>query len=121
MKRKSSVTTKSSAAVTVGLDLGDRKHAICALSEEAEVLHQGTVPNSRESLTRLSRRYPGALFVMEVGMHSPWTSRFLQDLVHRHGNYQMRCLDFQTILVPEPARRTRGLTMGVFPGTPGSW
>ena len=76
-------TKSSSAAVTVGLDLGDRKHALCALSANAEVLREGTIPNSRESLTRLSRRYPGALIVMEVGMHSPWTSGFLQELGHR--------------------------------------
>jgi transposase len=31
----------------------------------------------------LSRRNPGALMVMEVGMQSPWISRFMSDLGHR--------------------------------------
>ena len=73
----------NSSSLTIGLDLGDRKHAICVLSKDAEVLREGTITNSRESLTRLSRRHPRALIVMEVGMHSPWTSRFFQELGHR--------------------------------------
>jgi transposase len=46
-------------------------------------LKQETITNSRGSLVALSRRYPGALVAMEVGMHSPWTSRFLKELGHR--------------------------------------
>lgn len=71
------------SAITIGIDLGDRKHAVCVLDAEGEILKQETITNSRGSLTALSRRYPGALMVMEVGMHSPWTSRFLSGLGHR--------------------------------------
>ncbi len=74
--------TKSSA-ITIGLDLGDRKHAVCVLNARGEVHKQEVITNSRASLTALSRRHPGALMVMEVGMHSPWTSRFLKQLGHR--------------------------------------
>lgn len=35
-----------------------------------------------QSLRRLSKKYPGALMVMEVGSHSPWISRFFQGLDH---------------------------------------
>lgn len=75
-------TTKSSA-ITIGIDLGDRKHAVCVLDAKGEVLKQESIANTRGSLTVLSRRYPGALMVMEVGTHSPWTSRFLEGLGHR--------------------------------------
>jgi transposase len=74
--------TKSSA-ITIGLDLGDRKHAVCVLDAKGEILKQESIANTRPSLTALSRRHPGALVVMEVGMHSPWTSRFLKELGHR--------------------------------------
>jgi len=79
MKQKSS----SSSAITIGIDLGDRKHAVCVLDAKGEILKQESIANNRGSLTALSRRHPGALMVMEVGTHSPWTSRFLEDLGHR--------------------------------------
>jgi transposase len=72
-----------SSAITIGLDLGDRKHSVCVLDAKGEILKQETITNSRGSLVALSRRYPGALVAMEVGMHSPWTSRFLKELGHR--------------------------------------
>lgn len=75
-------TTKSSA-ITIGIDLGDRKHAVCVLDAKGKVLKQESITNNRGSLTALSRRHPGALMVMEVGTHSPWTSRFLEGLRHR--------------------------------------
>ena len=72
-----------SSAITIGLDLGDKKHAVCVLDAKGEILKQESIINNRTSLTALHRRYPGAVMVMEVGMHSPWTSRFLKDLGHR--------------------------------------
>jgi transposase len=74
---------KKNSSTTIGLDLGDRKHAVCALSGRAQVLWEGSIANDRASLRELSRKYPGALIVMEVGMQSPWTSRFFQELGHR--------------------------------------
>jgi len=71
------------SAITIGIDLGDRKHAVCVLDAKGEILKQETITNSRGSLTALRRRQPGALMVMEVGMHSPWPSRFLKDIGHR--------------------------------------
>ena len=72
-----------SSTFTIGIDLGDRKHAVCVLDAKGDIVKQESIINSRPSLTALNRRYPGALMVMEVGMHSPWTSRFLKDLGHR--------------------------------------
>lgn len=64
-------------SITIGLDLGDLKHALCVLNAEGEVLEERTITNHRESLRRLSQKYPGARVAMEVGTHSPWISRFL--------------------------------------------
>jgi transposase len=75
---------KPTEEIVVGIDLGDRKHAICALQRsEGEILEERTITNHRESLRRLSQKYPGALIVFEVGSHSPWTSRFFESLGHR--------------------------------------
>jgi transposase len=76
MKRNSSKTT-------IGLDLGDRKHAVCVLAGDGEVEQEGSVPNTREDLEELSASYGGALIVMEVGMQSPWVSRFFKEWGHR--------------------------------------
>ena len=68
---------------TVGIDLGDKKHAICVLNDLGEPIDERSITNHRESIRRLSQKYPEALMVMEVGSHSPWISRFLTELNHR--------------------------------------
>jgi transposase len=69
-------------SITIGLDLGDKKHAICVLNQAGEIIDERTITNHKESLRRLSLKYPGARIAHEVGSHSPWTSRFLKSLGH---------------------------------------
>lgn len=64
--------------ITIGLDLGDRRHRFCVLGENGEVLEEGSVGNNRAALSELGGRYPEALVVMEAGCHSPWVSRHLE-------------------------------------------
>jgi len=71
--------TKSSK-ITVGLDLGDRRHRFCALGSKGEVVEEGTIANERRALAKLTLRYRGALAIMEAGAHSPWISRHLEEL-----------------------------------------
>src|SRR5260370_32947283 len=66
-----------SSHITVGLDLGDRRHRFCALDERGEVVEEGSICNERDSLRKLAGRYHGALGVMEAGAHSPWIGRCL--------------------------------------------
>ncbi len=68
--------------LTIGIDLGDRQHAVCVLSAAGEILAEESIPNTRECLTACARQYPGATFVMETGTHSPWVSRLLASLGH---------------------------------------
>lgn len=75
--------TKTSSTRTIEIDLGDRKHAVCVLDAEGGIVTEQTIANTRESLTKLSAEHPGALVVIEVGMNSPWISRFLEALGHR--------------------------------------
>ena len=65
--------------MTIGLDLGDRRHRFCVLDGAGKVIEEGTVGNDRVSLGQLSQRYRGALAVLEAGCHSPWISRYLQE------------------------------------------
>ena len=43
-------------------------------------MKEATIHNERGELTELTRQYPGATVVMEAGTHSPWVSRYLQEL-----------------------------------------
>ena len=54
-----------SSSKTIELDLGDRKHAVCALDAKGTILKEESITNTRGSLAALSRRHPGALVVME--------------------------------------------------------
>lgn len=69
-------------SITIGLDLGDKKHAICVLNKAGEIIDERSITNHRESLRRLSQKYPKARIALEVGTHSPWTSRMLGELGH---------------------------------------
>ncbi|HZD08658.1 MAG TPA: IS110 family transposase [Candidatus Limnocylindrales bacterium] len=66
--------------ITIGLDLGDRRHRLCVLNEEGEVVEEASIVNERTGLAELAGRYPGAVVVMEAGCHSPWISRYLEGL-----------------------------------------
>ena len=68
--------------LTIGLDLGDRRHHACVLDAEGEIVAEEVIVNTREVLSAFCARYPGATFVMETGMHSPWISRVLTALGH---------------------------------------
>lgn len=69
----------------IGVDLGDKKHHVCVTDKDGTILVEQAIPNSPQQLQRLATQYPGALVAIEVGGHSPWVSRLLED----HG---CRCL-----------------------------
>lgn len=71
--------TKPISHCTIGLDLGDRRHAICVLDRSGEIIDERTIANDRESLGSLAKNYPKARLALEVGSHSPWVSRFLKE------------------------------------------
>lgn len=65
---------------TIGIDLGDKKHHLCILDAHGEILEQRTITNSRSALDKTFKDYRGSLAIMEVGTHSPWISRFLENM-----------------------------------------
>ena len=68
--------------MTVGIDLGDRNHAMCVMDGAGEIVEERKIVNDREALRLVSERYEGARIVMEVGSHSPWISRLFEEQGH---------------------------------------
>src|SRR6476660_4625556 len=73
-------TARKKKQIMIGLDLGDRRHTYCVLDEAGKIAREGSLCNTREQLAAMARSYPGATAAMEAGTHSPWVSRFLQEL-----------------------------------------
>ena len=69
--------------LTIGLDLGDRRHTACVLDASGEILAEEVIVNTRECLAAFSARFPTATMVMETGTHSPWVSRLFEARGHR--------------------------------------
>lgn len=66
----------------MGLDLGDRTSHVCVLDAEGDVAAESTVATTRAGMARWFRGKGRLRVVMEVGTHSPWVSRLLNDLGH---------------------------------------
>lgn len=78
---RESVNTKQ-AAITVGIDLGDRFSRYCVVSEEGEVVEEGRLPTTTAALERHFAKEAKQRIAMECGTHSPWVSRLLQVMGH---------------------------------------
>ena len=71
---------KKSSTWTVGLDLADQFSQVCVLNEEGEVVDEGRVRMTEAALRARFAALPQAVIVMEVGTHSPWVSRLLDEI-----------------------------------------
>jgi transposase len=67
---------------TIGLDLGDRTSAWCAVDAAGTVTTRGTIGTTPAALTALAAQHPGARVILEAGTHSPWVSRQLAAAGH---------------------------------------
>ena len=68
--------------VTIGLDLGDRTSHTYELTAAGLCQRQATVPTTRVGLTRYFAERPRTRVVYEVGTHSAWVTRLLEQLGH---------------------------------------
>ena len=68
--------------LTIGLDLGDRSSSWCALDSSGEVLGRGEVVTEKQPLEVFFGQIPASLVALEVGTHSAWVSRVLEELGH---------------------------------------
>lgn len=77
------MTKRSTAAMTVGLDLGDRFSSACVLDTgSGELLQEWRLRTTRAALARRFAGQPAMRIALEVGTHSPWISRLLASWGH---------------------------------------
>jgi transposase len=73
---------KQQEHLTVGLDVGDKYSQLCVLDGAAEVLEEARIRTTPVALRRRFEALDPSLVALEVGAHSPWVSRVLEDLGH---------------------------------------
>jgi hypothetical protein len=56
---------KTPSTTTIGIDLGDKKHAICVIDASGTIIDERSITNHRESLRRLAKKYPKARVALE--------------------------------------------------------
>jgi transposase len=75
--------SKGTPRMTVGVDLGDRYSYVCFLdTESGEVLEESRVRTTPEAFQRRFGAERHLHIAIEVGTHSPWVSRLLQECGH---------------------------------------
>ena len=68
--------------ITVGMDMGDKKHNICIIDAEGEVIKRSTVSNTAIGIRKYFSKLPPCLVAMEAGTHSRWVSNIIDELGH---------------------------------------
>jgi transposase len=80
---KSSTRYTSESGMTVGIDVGDKYCHICVLDQEADIVEEVRVPTRKAALRAKLVSMRPSLVVMEVGSHSRWLSRLIEELGHK--------------------------------------
>jgi transposase len=66
--------------ITIGMDLGDKTSRYCVLGEQGEVVSESSVATTRKAMLGKFGPMQRCRIAIEVGTHSPWLSRMLNDL-----------------------------------------
>lgn len=80
--KKVSTEQNGQPALTVGLDVSDRKCQVCALDAGGEVMFTSVVALTEAALTMQFKGLEQARIVFEVGGHSRWLSSLFEDMGH---------------------------------------
>jgi len=75
-----SISMASTSAV--GLDVGDRFTYLCAVDERGEIVHERRLQTTPQDVSIYFTARSRCVVVLEVGTHSPWMSRLLEQLGH---------------------------------------
>jgi transposase len=68
---------------TIGIDLGDKTHQVCMLSQDGQIVMEGKINNTRQALEKMFATLPAAVIALEAGTHSAWISSALEAWGHR--------------------------------------
>ncbi len=69
---------RSVSGLTIGLDLGDKHTVGCVLTRSGEVEETFSVATTMSALGRTMAGFKPSRVVLEVGTHSPWISRLVE-------------------------------------------
>jgi transposase len=72
----------TATTLTIGLDLGDRTSQVCELDAAGTVVLETTIPTTAARIKRHFVDRERARVIIEVGTHSPWVARLLEDCGH---------------------------------------
>jgi len=61
--------------ITIGMDLGDKKHQVCILDKTGKIIAEEVVTGTRGAMSIFFKQYRGAVIAMETGTHSRWVSQ----------------------------------------------
>jgi transposase len=87
MKKVSTAMAKqnrkfSQQKLTIGLDLGDRNSCYCVMDEAGHIQLEQRVHTTAKALREVFGAMPRSRIALEIGTHSPWSSRLLTELEH---------------------------------------
>ena len=74
--------TRDGANLTIGVDLGDRWSQCCVLDERGEICEESRIATTQGALRKRFDGMARCRVVIEVGIHSPWVQRLLEELGH---------------------------------------
>lgn len=74
--------TSAEPQVTVGLDISDKSCHMIALDQHGEIVEEARMRTSPPALRRRFDSMGRARIALEVGTHSPWVSRLLEECGH---------------------------------------
>jgi transposase len=73
---------RTATGVTIGIDLGDKYSRVCMLDEAGEVTEESRLQTTKAAIGRRFSGMERARIAFEVGTHSPWMQRLLEELGH---------------------------------------
>lgn len=68
--------------ITIGMDMGDKKHSVCVLDADGEIQERGSVTNTAKAIEKYFSKWPSCRVALEAGTHSGWISRILEGMGH---------------------------------------
>ena len=71
---------KGGTEMTIGVDLGDKWSRLCVLDEHGEVCEEGRIATTAQAMRKRFSTEAPCRIVIEVGTHSPWVQRLLEEL-----------------------------------------
>lgn len=73
---------RNTEAITIGIDLGDKTSRFCVIDHNGDVIREGSVTTTRKAILEKFGGLGRCRIALEVGTHSPWVSRLLNELGH---------------------------------------